>query len=194
MLPERLGGLIVSIAPNIPMRTLFTLMYLGGATTVATALFPATASADRLQPCAREGGLCRLPYPAEVVYGARGRTTSRFFDRRSVPCSNRVFGDPAPGREKACYFVARGGGYGGGGYGGDDNYGGDDYGSRPDRGEWVACAREGEFCDFSGRAMVRYGARGQYTQNVFRNGVRCGNDAFGDDPAPGERKRCYVRQ
>ena len=68
------------------MRTLFTLMYLGGATTVATALFPATASADRLQPCAREGGICRLPYPAEVVYGARGRTTSRYFDRDAVPC------------------------------------------------------------------------------------------------------------
>ena len=175
---------------HVSIRTMLAVMFLAGLVAAASALFPATASAQQLRRCANEGGICRLPYPTEVVYGARGRTTSRFFDRQSVPCSNRLFGDPAPGREKACYFVARGGG----GYGDDNNYGDNDYGSRPGRGEWVACAREGEFCDFRGRAMVRYGARGQYTQNVFRNGVRCGNNAFGDDPAPGAHKRCYVRQ
>ncbi|CDX28754.1 conserved exported hypothetical protein [Mesorhizobium sp. SOD10] len=178
----------MSKTPIFLIRMAFAVICLIGLAATATALFPATASAQQLRRCANEGGICRLPYPTEVVYGARGRTTSRFFDRRSVPCSNRVFGDPAPGREKACYFVARGG------YGDDDDYGDDDYGPRPGRGEWVACAREGEFCDFRGRAMVRYGARGQYTQDVFRNGVRCSNNAFGDDPAPGAHKRCYVRQ
>ncbi|WP_306797008.1 hypothetical protein [Mesorhizobium sp. GbtcB19] len=83
---------------------------------------------------------------------------------------------------------------GGGDYGDDNDYGDNDYGQRPDRGEWVACAREGEFCDFRGRAVVRFGARGQYTQDVFRNGVECSNDAFGEDPAPDVQKRCYVRQ
>jgi hypothetical protein len=159
-----------------------------GLAVTATALFPTTASAQQLQRCADEGGLCRLPYPAEVVYGARGQMTSRFFDRPAIPCSNRVFGDPAPGREKACYIVRRGGqDYG------DNDYG-DDYGSRPDRGGWVACAKEKDFCDFRGRKLVRYGARGQYTQGVFRNGLRCDNKTFGEDPAPGARKRCYVRQ
>ncbi|WP_246686766.1 hypothetical protein [Mesorhizobium sp. B2-4-19] len=171
----------MSIAPNIPMRTLFTLMYLGGATMVATALFPATASADRLQQCAREGGLCRLPYPAEVVYGARGRTTSRYFERDAVPCSNRVFGDPAPGAAKSCFIVMRGRDQS------DDNY------DEPRRERWAACADEGDYCDFYGRKVVRYGARGQFTQDVFRNGVQCDNDTFGD-PAPGRGKRCYVRQ
>lgn len=171
----------MSIAPNIPMRTIFTLTYLGVVTTVATALFPATASADRLQPCAREGGICRLPYPAEVVYGARGRTTSRFIERNSIPCSNRVFGDPAPGQAKSCSIVLRDRGQS------DDSY------DEPRRERWVACAEEGEFCDFYGRKVVRYGARGRFTQDVFRNGVQCDNDSFGD-PAPDAGKRCYIKQ
>ncbi|WP_292392462.1 hypothetical protein [Mesorhizobium sp.] len=178
----------MSKTPSFLIRMSLAVICLVGLAATATALFPTSASAQQLRRCANEGGICRLPYPTEVVYGARGRMTSRFFDRRAVPCSNRVFGDPAPGREKACYFVARAGDYGG-----DDNYGGD-YGSRPDSGEWVACAREGDFCDFRGRAMVRYGARGRYTQDVFRNGVDCSNEAFGDDPAPGAHKRCYIRQ
>lgn len=181
MLPKRYGGLIVSIAPNIPMRTIFTLVYLGAVTTVATALFPATASADRLQQCAREGGVCRLPYPAEVVYGARGRTTSRYFERNAVPCTNRVFGDPAPGRQKSCFIVMRDRDQS------DDNY------DEPRRERWAACADEGEFCDFDGRKVVRYGARGRFTQDVFRNGVQCDNDTFGD-PAPDQEKRCYIKQ
>jgi len=184
----------VSKTPIFLIRMALAVICFVGLAATATALFPTAASAQQLRRCANEGGICRLPYPTQVIYGARGRTTARFFDRQAVPCSNRLFGDPAPGREKACYFVARGGGdYGDNNYG-DNNYGDDDYGSRPDRGGWAVCAREGEFCDFRGRAMVRYGARGQYAQDVFRNGVRCGNDAFGDDPAPGARKRCYVRQ
>ena len=99
----------MSKTPIFLIRMAFAVICLIGLAATATALFPATASAQQLRRCANEGGICRLPYPTEVVYGARGRTTSRFFDRRSVPCSNRVFGDPAPGREKACYFVARGG-------------------------------------------------------------------------------------
>ncbi|WP_246675133.1 hypothetical protein [Mesorhizobium sp. B2-3-4] len=171
----------MSITSNIPMRTIFTLMYLGGVATVATALFPTTASADRLQRCAREGGICRLPYPAEVVFGANGRTTSRFIDRDAVPCSTRVFGDPARGHEKACYIVMR-----------DRGGSGDDY-DEPRREKWVACADEGEFCDFYGRKVVRYGARGRFTQDVFRNGVECDNDTFGD-PIPDAGKRCYIKQ
>ena len=174
--------------PIALIRMAFAVICLVGLAATAATLFPTAASAQQLRQCANEGVICRLPFPAEVLYGARGQMTSRFFDRRAVPCSNRVFGDPAPGRRKACYVMARGGGYG------DDNYGDGDYGSRPDRGGWAVCAREGEFCDFSGRAVVRYGARGQYTQDVFRNGVTCDNDAFGDDPAPGAQKRCYVRQ
>jgi hypothetical protein len=173
------------------IRMVFTFICLVGLASAASVLFPATASAQRMQRCADEGEICRLPYPAEVVYGARGQTTSRFFDRRAVPCSNRVFGDPAPGRPKACYIVKRGGGddYGDND---DDNYGDDDYGQG--RGRWVACAREGQYCDFRGRKLVRYGVRGRFTQDVFRNGVECTNRAFGGDPAGGKHKACYIKQ
>ncbi|CDX11732.1 conserved exported hypothetical protein [Mesorhizobium sp. ORS 3324] len=173
--------------PNVLTRTVFTAICAGGLAIAASALLPATASAQRLQRCADEGGTCRLPYPAEVVYGARGYTTSRFINRPAVRCANRVFGDPAPGLPKACYIVRRAGGYYGGGYG--DN----DYGPGGDSGGWTACANEGDFCDFYGRKVVRYGARGRYTEGVFRGGVQCDNDSFGD-PAPGAHKRCYVRQ
>ncbi len=191
MLIESNGRQIVSKTFNALNRMLFTFICLVGLASAGSVLFPATASAQRMQKCADEGGTCRLPYPSEVVYGARGQTTSRFFDRRSVTCSNRVFGDPAPGRDKACYIVKRGGGndYGDND---DDNYGDDN--GRPDRGRWVACARENQFCDFRGRKLVRYGARGQFTQGVFRNGVRCGNDAFDEDPAPRAKKTCYIKQ
>lgn len=178
----------MSIAPNVSLRMMFALFSLIGLTMAGTALFPSTASADRLQRCAREGGICRLPYPAEVVFGAQGRNTSRSFDRDAVPCNTRVFGDPAPGIPKACYIVMRDRGDSGGGYG--DSGGG--YGESG-RGGWAVCADEGEFCDFRGRRVVRFGARGQFTQDVFRNGVQCDNDSFGD-PAPGRQKRCYVQQ
>lgn len=169
----------MSTVPNFPMRMMFTSICLGGLVAAASALIPTTASAQQLRRCANEGGTCRLPYPAEVVYGAEGYTTSRSFDGPVVSCSNRVFGDPAPGLHKACYIVMRGG------------YA-DDY--EPRRGGWVVCANETDYCDFYGRRTVRYGARGQYTVGVFRDGVQCDNDTFGEDPAPGARKRCYVRQ
>ncbi|WP_366940949.1 hypothetical protein [Mesorhizobium sp.] len=176
----------MSTVSNFPMRMMFTSICLGGLVATASALIPGTASAQQLRWCANEGGTCRLPYPAQVVFGAQGYTTSRSFDRPAVPCSNRVFGDPAPGLHKACYIVMRGGGgYDGGGDG--DNY-------EPRRRGWVACADESDYCDFNGRGTVRYGARGQYTVGVFRDGVQCDNDTFGEDPAPGLRKRCYVRQ
>jgi hypothetical protein len=177
---------------SVLIRTAFTFICLLGLASSISVLFPATASAQRMQKCADEGETCRLPYPAEVVYGARGQTTSRFFDRRSVPCSNRVFGDPAPGREKACYIARRGGGDDYGNNDDDGNYGDDNDGQG--RGRWVACARENQYCDFRGRKLVRYGARGQYVQGVFRNGVLCSLDTFGEDPIRRVKKTCYVRQ
>ena len=55
------------------------------------------AQAQSLVPCAREHGFCRVPYPTRVVYGIPGRSTEVFVREGGVPCSNRVFGDPAPG-------------------------------------------------------------------------------------------------
>ncbi|MCX8572878.1 MULTISPECIES: hypothetical protein [Hyphomicrobiales] len=197
----------MSRAPIFSLRTALASLCLGGLLTAGSALLPETASAQRMQPCATEGGTCRLPYPAEVVYGAKGRMTSRFIDGPSVRCSNRVFGDPAPGVRKSCYIVLRGrgrdrdygdGGWGDGGWnngGGWDNGGGgwgDGGYGEPRRNRWVACASENDYCDFNGRKRVRYGVPGNFEEGVFRDGVECSNDVFGD-PAPGARKRCYVQ-
>ncbi|MBC8717504.1 hypothetical protein [Ochrobactrum sp. Marseille-Q0166] len=150
------------------------------------AFAPAPAEAARLQRCASENGICRLPYPTEVIYGADGQGTSRFIDRPEVRCSNRIFGDPVPGKGKSCSYVVRER------YEDrrDDRRGGrrDDRG----RGQWQQCAKENGFCDFYGRKTVRYGAKGRFVERVFRDGVPCDNRAFGD-PARGQGKACYIQ-
>lgn len=76
---------------------------------VGGALFGAApeAQAQNLVPCAREGGFCRVPYPTRVIYGVPGSGIELFVRGGGVPCSNRAFGDPAPGVAKRCAFVAR---------------------------------------------------------------------------------------
>ncbi|WP_139975862.1 MULTISPECIES: hypothetical protein [Brucella/Ochrobactrum group] len=161
------------------LKTTVASLCVGGLVAVFSPLVT-QASAAQLQRCASENGICQLPYPAEVVYGTGGRNTSRFIDRPQVRCSNRVFGDPAPGKKKSCSFVVQ------------DRWDRPDRPGRPDRDrDWTRCAREGEFCDFYGRKRVRYGANGRYTEDVFRNGVPCDNSSFGD-PARGKAKACYI--
>lgn len=58
--------------------------------------------------CAHEGGFCRTPYPTTVRYGARGGWAEQDADR-GIPCRNDVFGDPAPGVVKSCFYRERGG-------------------------------------------------------------------------------------
>ena len=56
--------------------------------------------------CAREGGVCRTPYPTTVRYGAHGQ----FSQARAagpIRCSNSTFGDPIYGVGKSCSFLAR---------------------------------------------------------------------------------------
>jgi hypothetical protein len=122
--------------------------------------------------CARENGFCRVPYATTVRYGADGRyVTLRV--AAGVQCSNRVFGDPAVGTAKHCDFQA----------------------ARTATVARVAnpqyCAAEGGFCNFRGTARVVYGSGSQVTSRLASNGVACSNRVFGD-PAPGERKSCYV--
>ena len=57
---------------------------------------------------------------------------------------------------------------------------------------WQPCAEEGQSCNVSGRAVVRFGTEGRWVSRSVFNSVECSNDAFGD-PAPGSRKRCQVR-
>ena len=169
------------------------------------------AGAQGLIPCAEENGFCRVPYPTRVIYGAAGRSSTRDVRDRGIPCSNQVFGDPAPGVPKRCAYMARGPqpSYGGGyeqrfqepreerrGYNRPDRYDGrrQDYGTPvryERRSAWRLCARENQYCSFDGQMRVRYGAAGRYTEAMFRNGVSCSNSTFGD-VAPGIPKACEV--
>ncbi|WP_286201726.1 hypothetical protein [Ochrobactrum sp. SFR4] len=187
----------MSIATNLSRAVLF-LAVVAGAYTVDTG----TASAQEVRQCASEGGVCRIPYPTEVIYGNGRRATSRFINQPQVRCSNSVFGDPARGRAKSCSYVVRDDGRDRGGYGRDrDGYGRDRDRDRDGRGgygrdrdddrEWQRCAREGQYCDFSGRKRVRYGTQDRFVERIFRGGVNCDNRTFGD-PDRGSAKSCYV--
>jgi hypothetical protein len=156
------------------------------------------AFAQELVFCAREGEFCRVPYPTQVIYGVRGRSTG-IEVRRGVPCTNQAFGDPAPGVPKRCLYVARRGdgrpdpgwnrpepGWGRPGPGPDRPREG--WGRRP---EWRTCAPENGFCRWQGTKRVRYGVSGRFVERSYRNGVACTNSVFGD-PAPGRPKVCQV--
>jgi hypothetical protein len=64
--------------------------------------------------------------------------------------------------------------------------------AQADEDGWRHCADEGQTCGVAGRAMVRYGTEGRWTNRTVFNSVSCNNDAFGD-PAPDVPKRCQVR-
>jgi hypothetical protein len=54
--------------------------------------------------CASEGEFCRAPYGAIIHFGANGSFAHRRNERGGIPCDNRVFGDPAVGVHKECFF------------------------------------------------------------------------------------------
>ena len=60
------------------------------------------------------------------------------------------------------------------------------------QGGWVYCASEGQSCNVSGPATVRYGADGDYAYRSVNGPVPCNNSVFGD-PARGESKQCSYR-
>jgi hypothetical protein len=62
------------------------------------------ASAQRWVHCASEGEFCRAPYGAIIHFGAEGSFYHRRNERGGLPCDNRVFGDPAQGVHKECFF------------------------------------------------------------------------------------------
>ncbi len=131
------------------------------------------------QLCANEGDYCRVPGPTRVRYGATGRYVEREVNGGGLACNNGVFGDPVQGMAKQCAYRRVSGG-GSGGNGGGSGL------------PWNHCAREGEQCSFRGPGMLRYGAAGRYAYREANGGLRCNNDAFGADPAPGQAKRCEL--
>ena len=134
--------------------------------------------------CANEGGFCRFNGQKDIRYGAGDRWNYQSA-RNSIACSNDVFGDPAVGVGKACYYQeARQPDKGWHPSSGYDN-------GRQDR--WVRCANEGGYCKFYGQRDIRYGSGDRWNHQSARNGIGCSNNVFGD-PAPGVGKACYIRE
>ena len=78
-----------------------------GLAVVASAAVTTPASAQGgYVYCAQEHGVCNVPYPTQVRYGAEGQFTARNVNG-PVRCDNRTFGDPAYGAVKGCYYLAR---------------------------------------------------------------------------------------
>lgn len=78
---------------------------------------------------------------------------------------------------------------GGGGNGGGGSNGG---GGGNNGGIGARCASENQRCNFSGKAVVRYGANGKFVSRVAVGGIDCNNKTFGD-PIYGVVKACYVK-
>jgi hypothetical protein len=127
--------------------------------------------------CASEGQYCSVNGSARVRYGADNR-----YEYRNVTggilCSVKLFGDPAYGIHKTCEYMPAGGGYG------NVNYGNN----------WEYCGSEGGYCSFSGPGEVRYGVKGKFIVRRAINGLPCDVNTFGDDPAFGQKKSCFVRR
>ncbi len=120
--------------------------------------------------CATEGGTCSFSGVHFVAFGA-GTSFITLTETNSVPCSNLIFTDPAPGIGKACYVSAQSPTLTAGSMG-------------------TLCATEDVACSFSGTQLVTFGAGALYDQRVETNGILCSNLTF-SDPNPGVRKACY---
>lgn len=127
--------------------------------------------------CAAEGQYCSVNGSARVRYGADNR-----YEYRNVTggilCSVKLFGDPAYGIHKTCEYSSHGSGYE------SVNFGGN----------WEYCGSEGGYCSFSGPGEVRYGVKGKFIVRRAINGLPCDVNTFGDDPAYGQNKQCFVRR
>lgn len=121
--------------------------------------------------CSKENGNCKFQGTSVIRYGANGRY-SYTVSSDSINCSNRVFGDPIFGVVKACFY------------------------SEPinaTSNNWKKCAKENSKCNFTGQAVVRYGANGAFYYRRVSNGINCNNLEFGD-PLVGTVKNCEYLQ
>jgi hypothetical protein len=116
--------------------------------------------------CANEGGTCAFTGTQQVRYGGNGLYAYKTLTG-GTPCTNSVFGDPAPGFPKQCHT------------------------SSSVTTSWSLCAIEGGTCAFTGTQQVRFGANGLYAYKTLTGGTPCTNSVFGD-PAPGLPKQCHT--
>ncbi len=117
--------------------------------------------------CADEGQVCALSGSNEIRYGTVAAYVSKVMVGATA-CNNAVFGDPAYGTVKACWYAAQ----------------------AIDPASWTLCAAEGGTCNFTDTRNVLYGAATRNVAAVFTSSTACTNGVFGD-PAYGTVKSCW---
>ncbi len=118
--------------------------------------------------CGGEGATCTVTGTRTVAYGA-GSYVYRSVTG-STACTSTVFGtDPAVGVQKSCYVAPAGGPSG-----------------------YTSCAAENTTCTASIPARIAYGADGAFTYKLATGAISCSTSTFGNDPAPGVLKQCYL--
>ena len=138
----------------------------------AVAVPTAAPAAEVVEPwtrCAVEGGICTVPGPTQVRYGANNQFAVRDATDK-IACGNQIFGDPVWGLQKACSF-------------------------RPiatAQEQWIECAQEGAACIVPESTQVRYGASGKFAYKDVADEIPCANSIFGD-PVWGIKKSCAYR-
>ncbi len=129
--------------------------------------------------CASEHQHCNFSGTTRVLYGESTASRNVIRSRSNgVSCSNGIFGDPAPGIVKACWYEVV------------SSPSPSPTEPTPGDTAWIRCASENQTCSFSGTREVRYGTE---TQNVIRtiaSSTNCSNSVFGD-PVPGTLKSCW---
>ena len=130
---------------------------------------PADVAGVTWVSCASEGGTCSFSGTRQVRYGTLAQNVIASFTAQT-PCTNAVFGDPAFGTAKSCWYA-------------------NTAAAMPVTDTWTPCANEGGTCSFSGTRQVQYGTATQYTTASYTDGIACTNAVFGD-PAVGQTKNC----
>ncbi len=135
--------------------------------------------------CADEGNLCSFTGTRTVRYGSGTTFAPVKIFVGQTQCNNDVFGDPAPGTKKFCYYSNIVTPYA--------------LPSTPTPtptptasplSGYTFCADEGNFCNFSGTKDIKYGSGVTFITKTLTNGTQCINSVF-TDPTPGVKKSCY---
>src|SRR5262249_1564933 len=90
-----------------PTRTLTPTMTLTPTITPTPSMTSTPVDGAGCTYCADENGICTIPGPRYVRYGALGRFNDQYFTAtptNNVGCNNTTFGDPNPGVPKKCYY------------------------------------------------------------------------------------------
>lgn len=117
--------------------------------------------------CSGKNGYCSFSGQKKVKYGAGNRWHYLTLNNGTA-CHNNVFGDPAHGKYKNCYYY------------------------QPSNYRWDFCSKDKGKCKFSGKKLIKYGTQGRYSYKTLEDGAYCNTHVFGD-PAHGKRKSCYVK-